>query len=96
MVWRIALVGGDEFRPGCEEMDRAILDSTGLERPSLLVIPTAAAQEKPEKAASNGVSYFSALGADASPLMGTGRGARQRRGAAVSRRRRGRALPHGG
>ena len=69
MDGRIALVGGDEFRPGCEEMDRIILRAAGVERPSLLVLPTAAADQNPSKAASNGVSYFTSLGADASPLM---------------------------
>ena len=65
----IALVGGDEFREGCEEMDRAILETTGVERPRVLIVPTAAAHENPSKAASNGVAYFSSLGAQASPLM---------------------------
>ena len=65
----IALVGGDEFRPGCEEMDRAILAATGLEHPTLLVLPTAAAGENPSRAAANGVAYFSGLGADASAVM---------------------------
>jgi len=65
---RIALVGGDEFRPGCEDMDRVILRSTGIERPSLLVVPTAA-DKYPSKAASNGVSYFAELGAESSALM---------------------------
>ena len=50
-------------------MDRAILEETGVRRPSLLVLPTAAASENPTKAASNGVAYFSALGAHASSLM---------------------------
>jgi len=65
---RIALVGGDEFRPGCEDMDRAILRSTGVERPSLLVVPTAA-DKYPSESASNGVSYFAELGAKSSALM---------------------------
>lgn len=65
----IALIGGEEFRSGCEEIDRAILASAGSERPRLLVLPTAAAHENPTKAASNGVRYFSELGADAAPLM---------------------------
>ena len=65
----VALVGGDEFRPGCEEMDNAILRASGEDRPSLLVVPTAAAHQNPSKAASNGVSYFESLGADANPLM---------------------------
>ncbi|MDP6453028.1 MAG: Type 1 glutamine amidotransferase-like domain-containing protein [SAR202 cluster bacterium] len=65
----VALVGGDEFRPGCEDFDRAMLEATGVARPKLLVLPTAAAHENPSRAASNGVGYFSELGADASPLM---------------------------
>ena len=69
MAGLIALVGGDEFRPGCEDMDRAILASTGLREPELLILPTAAAGENPTKAASNGVAYFSGLGASASSLM---------------------------
>ena len=69
MAGLIALVGGDEFRAGCEEMDRAILDATGVDRPRVLVVPTAAAAENPSRAASNGVGYFSGLGADASVLM---------------------------
>ena len=69
MAGLIALVGGDEFRLGCEDMDRAILGSTGLAEPELLVIPTAAAGENPARATSNGVAYFSGLGANASSLM---------------------------
>ena len=65
----VALMGGDEFRAGCREMDLAILNATGKESPSVLVLPTAAAQENPSRAASNGVAYFSALGADASASM---------------------------
>ena len=65
----IALVGGDEFKPGCEEMDRALLHATGVEHPSLLVVPTAAAGENPSRAASNGIAYFASLGANASALM---------------------------
>jgi cyanophycinase len=65
----IALVGGDEFRHGCDDMDRAILKATGAERPRVLIVPTAAAFENPSRAADNGASYFSKLGADASPLM---------------------------
>ncbi len=66
-VGRIALVGGDEFRRGCEGMDAAILKSTGVDRPRVSIVPTAA--QNPAKAASNGVSHFSALGAEASAVM---------------------------
>ncbi len=65
----LALVGGDEFRPGCEEADRAIIEATGKERPVTLVIPTAAARQAPERAADNGTRWFSTLGADARSLM---------------------------
>ena len=65
----VALVGGDEFRTGCEAMDRTILDATGQSQPTVLVIPTAAAQQNPSKAASTGCGYFSNLGAETSALM---------------------------
>ena len=69
MVGPVALVGGDEFRTGCREMDLSILEATGRESPSVLILPTAAARQNPSKAASNGVAHFSALGADASASM---------------------------
>ena len=69
LTGRIALVGGDEFRPGCEPMDRELLGATGVDRPRVVILPTAAAHESPRQAASNGVSYFSGLGCDASALM---------------------------
>ena len=69
MSGRLALVGGDEFRSGCESMDAAILAAAGRPRPVVLIVPTAAAFENPALAADNGVRHFRALGADASPLM---------------------------
>ena len=69
MAGRIALVGGDEFRNGCEPMDEAILRATGKPTPVVLVIPTAAVSGRPELAAQNGVRHFTSLGADAHPLM---------------------------
>ena len=69
MTGPVVLMGGDEFRAGCREMDVAILAATGKQSPSVLILPTAAAQENPSKAASNGMAYFSALGADASASM---------------------------
>ena len=74
MSGMIALVGGDEFREGCEEMDRTILEATGVDRPTVLIVPTAAAFQDPSRAAANGVAYFSALGARPSPLMALGAG----------------------
>ena len=69
MAGRLALVGGDEFRRGCEAMDEAILRTTSKAIPVALIMPTAAAFENPSLAADNGVEYFKALGADARPLM---------------------------
>ena len=50
-------------------MDRELLGATGVDRPRVVILPTAAAHESPRQAASNGVSYFSGLGCDASALM---------------------------
>jgi cyanophycinase len=69
MAGQIALAGGDEFRAGCEVMDGALLEAAGVKRPRVVIVPTAAAKHNPSKAAANGVSYFSSLGAEASPLM---------------------------
>ena len=69
MAGSIALVGGDEFRPGCEEMDRHILAEISERPAKVLIVPTAAANENPALAASNGVRYFSNLGASATSLM---------------------------
>lgn len=68
-IGRIALVGGDEFRAGCADMDAALLRETGAPRPRVAIIPTAAAMERPDLAAQNGARHFAALGADAAPLM---------------------------
>lgn len=65
MVRRILLVGGDEFRPAAVGMDRHVLQLTGKHAPRVAIIPTAAARENPQLAASNGVRHFSGLGADA-------------------------------
>ena len=64
----IALVGGDEFRQGCEDMDREIMRASGQAPAQVLVIPTAAV-DGPSKAAGNGVRHFSSLGGSASQLM---------------------------
>ena len=69
MVGKIALVGGDEFLPSCRQMDNELIEATGHARPSVLIVPAAAAAERPELAARHGVQQFEALGADAAPLM---------------------------
>lgn len=62
---RILLVGGEEFRPSAAGMDRRILEITGKNAPRVAIIPTAAAHENPQLAASNGVRHFEGLGASA-------------------------------
>jgi len=68
MPGSIALVGGNEFRPDCEPMDRALLAKIGG-RPAVVILPTAAARENPARAAENGVRYFKRLGANAEAAM---------------------------
>ena len=65
----IALVGGDEFRPHCREMDTAILQAAGRQHPRVVILPTAAAHSGPQKAANDGVAHFNRLGANAEPLL---------------------------
>ena len=68
MPGKIVLVGGEEFRTGCEEMDRAVMAASGKQPASVLIIPTAAVTG-PAKAANDGVTHFAALGGAASQLM---------------------------
>jgi cyanophycinase len=68
MPGEIALVGGDEFRVGCEEMDREIMRASGQNPARVVVIPTAAVTG-PAKAANDGVTHFARLGGDSQQLM---------------------------
>lgn len=61
-------MGGNEFRPNCEEMDQGLLALAGR-TPKVVIIPTAAARERPELAAQNGIQYFQKLGAKAEAAM---------------------------
>ena len=73
MPGTIALVGGEEFRVGCEDMDRevmrrALANNGGKDPASIIIIPTAAVTG-PAKAANDGVTHFAALGGAATQLM---------------------------
>ena len=50
-------------------MDCELLAATGSDRPSVVIIPTAAAHQRPDIAVANGVAHFEELGAAASGLM---------------------------
>src|SRR5215218_76461 len=62
----LALVGGAEWREGCT-FDRALLAESGAEE--VLVLPTAAAYEHPERAVETARAWFAGLGAKARGLM---------------------------
>lgn len=62
----LALVGGDEWRPGCE-FDAELLERAG--RPEVLVLPTAAAYEHPERAVEAARSWFALFGGTVRALM---------------------------
>ncbi|MDP7588906.1 MAG: hypothetical protein QGI76_13260, partial [Dehalococcoidia bacterium] len=68
MPGQIGLVGGDEFRTGCEDMDREIMRVSGNDPAKVVVIPTAAVTG-PGKAANDGATHFGVLGGDSSQLM---------------------------
>ena len=68
MAGEFGLVGGEEFRSGCEEMDVDIMKASGQEPARVLIIPTAAVTG-PAKAANDGVTHFAKLGGDSSQLM---------------------------
>ena len=64
----ILLMGGNEFQPDCEAMDRSVLARIGT-NPRVVILPTAAAHENPRLAAENGVRHFNRLGARAEAAM---------------------------
>ena len=65
----ILLVGGGEFQEECLAMDSYLVESLNKKHPLVAIIPTAAANQQPEKAADNGVRYFDSLGANANPIL---------------------------
>ena len=68
MPGQMCLVGGEEFRVGCEEMDQEIMSASGQNPARVVVIPTAAVTG-PAKAANDGVTHFAKLGGNCSQLM---------------------------
>jgi cyanophycinase len=66
----LALVGGGEWTDGCD-FDAELLAASGGDE--VLVLPTAAAYENPEKAVATAVAWFARLGGRARGLMVLGR-----------------------
>jgi cyanophycinase len=56
----LALIGGGEWRDGCD-FDRSLLDASGADE--VVVLPTAAAYEHPERLVEAAESWFAPLGA---------------------------------
>lgn len=65
MPGTVVLVGGGEWLPGCEAFDRPLLEAAGGE---VVVLPTAAAYERPERAVATATHYFEGLGGRVRPL----------------------------
>jgi cyanophycinase len=66
MTGTLALVGGAEWQPGCD-FDVELLGASGGDE--VLILPTAAAYEHPEKAVENAQKWFAGLGGRAVGLM---------------------------
>ena len=56
----LALVGGDEFKPGNEEQDAALAGAAGPG--PAYVVPTAAARQGPEQAVAHATAWFNRFG----------------------------------
>jgi cyanophycinase len=65
MAGPLALIGGGEWRPGCE-FDRELLEASGGRE--VLVLPTAAAYEHPDRAVESAERWFEDLDATVRPL----------------------------
>lgn len=65
MAGPLALVGGGEFREGCT-FDAALLEASGASE--VLIVPTAAAYEHPQRLVTLGTSWFDQLGVPARGL----------------------------
>jgi cyanophycinase len=61
MAGIFALAGGDEFRKGYEGPDQKLLALLPLGAGPIVIVPTAAAHEGPERAIINGLRHFRAL-----------------------------------
>jgi cyanophycinase len=67
----LALVGGDELKPGNEPQDRVLVEAAG--GGPAFVLATAAARHRPDLAAENARRWFGGLGLDVEELPATRR-----------------------
>ncbi|MEY2477928.1 MAG: cyanophycinase [Actinomycetota bacterium] len=71
MTGPLALVGGGEFAEPCSSFDKALIEQSGAT--DVLVLPTGAAYEHPQRLIDQAVDYFKSLGVTARGLMVVGR-----------------------
>ena len=83
----LALVGGDEFKPGNEEQDRLMVAAAGS-GPSF-VVPTAAARQGPDRAVAHATRWFASLGLELRELPVLKRSEAMKEGLAEEARRGG-------
>lgn len=62
----LALVGGDEWTPGCEDLDRGLAAAAGAKE--VVIVPAAAAFEHPERVGERAAAWFATLGLKARVL----------------------------
>jgi cyanophycinase len=63
----LALLGGGEWQAGCAPVDEYLLEVSGASE--IVVLPTAAAFERPERVVERAVAWFEGLGATVRPVM---------------------------
>jgi len=63
----LALVGGAEWQPGCRAFDEQLLAANKAKH--VVVLPTAAAYERPDLAVEHATAYFAELGAKVEAVM---------------------------
>jgi cyanophycinase len=68
----LAFVGGGEWQDGCREFDAELVAASGADQ--VVVLPTAAAFEQPDRVGQRAVDYFMSLGVKASVLRVLHRG----------------------
>ena len=71
MAGSLALVGAGEFLPAMAEVDRGLLEATGMDRPRVVILPTASWPDGEKvflRWAAMGAEHFRALGAEVEPL----------------------------
>jgi len=58
----LALVGGDEFKPGNEDQDALLIEAAKSRDGVAYIVPTAAARGGPQQAVDNAIRWFARLG----------------------------------